>query len=90
MGSNGEKPEGLYQWELVAVCPSNGPQTPPTMLDNAPEEPMVNRPIVSLSLVLSSVSDFFCFLSLSLYHTLYFSVSLFLDGQRTSRVYAAA
>ncbi|EGI68677.1 hypothetical protein G5I_02613 [Acromyrmex echinatior] len=40
MGSNGEKPEGLYQWELVAVCPSNGPQALPTMLDNAPEEPM--------------------------------------------------
>lgn len=42
MGSNDEKPEGLYQWELVAVCPSNGTRAPPTMLDNALEEPMVN------------------------------------------------
>lgn len=24
MGNNGEKPEGLYQWELAAVRPSNG------------------------------------------------------------------
>lgn len=57
MGSNDEKPEGLYQWELAAVCPSNGTQAPPTMPDNAPEEPMVNRPIASLSLALSSARN---------------------------------
>lgn len=28
MGNNGEKPEGLYQWELAAVRPSNGPWHP--------------------------------------------------------------
>lgn len=77
MGSNSEKPEGLYQWELVAVCPSNGPQAPPPMLDNAPEEPMVNR------------SDLFS-LSLCCCRAWYLSVSLFLDGQRGSRAYAAA
>jgi len=47
------------------VCPSNGPQAPPTMLDNAPEESMVNRPIVSLSRSRSLQSDSFSF-SLSL------------------------
>lgn len=28
MGNNGEKPEGLYQWELAAVHPSNGHRHP--------------------------------------------------------------
>lgn len=89
MGSNGEKLEGLYQWELVAVCPSNGAQAPPTMLDNAPEEPMVNRPNVSLSF---SLVGLFLFLSLCLCHCYAWclSASLFLDGQRASRAYAAA
>lgn len=56
MGSNDEKPEGLYQWELVAVCPSNGTQTPPTTPDNAPEEPMVNR-LIGSSLARALASD---------------------------------
>lgn len=61
MGSNDEKPEGLYQWELAAVCPSNGTQTPPTTLDNAPEEPdgqSVDRFSLARALSLSRQSDF--------------------------------
>lgn len=93
MGSNDEKPEGLYQWELVAVCPSNGTQTPPTTLDNAAEEPMVNRLIASLSLALSSArADCFCFSpSVSVVATLRVLVLLSSSMvKRASRAYAAA